>query len=560
MLRKSRKSRKSRMSRKSKSLGGINTPPNDDAVVEFLNQPVEAENAIVQPIATMNALENNVLAIANKLPQEQQALIVALIQENQHNRILHQQQVVELRNMTNQMQVGAELIAQRIDEGNEEVIDVVRYNAANLQDQLRVMREEAKENFNTLVNAGNEVIRNLKQLDNNNRVNKFYIVLEKVYQFSKACALWTHCRYWELKYKLIDEGIPGAVKAWIPWYSTLSDLLTLFIETAIIFMVLLTVIEFMILFGLSSLDVITLNHFQFANLADGIGMNIMEWVLSFIQNFIAKFIDLGTGFLNTAFPSVMKFIKLILEVMGKSNSIIKLFTDNLQYGIDILLEGWKFIQENPNTIDPRYWLQLLWKFICQSFANEIWRNTWGTTGGETISIMKRNNTLSIRSSSNNKTRHLRGSKVKYDFDRLNKDVNRAIKSSLDTIHKDIKRGKLYDILNQYAKENKITPMMNSRISVQKINVQKISKKKLVGTLYKHVSVIKSINKKFDSDHSKSRIKLSHEKDKRLKNINEKELTEISKKQLENTSNFIKLYPELIKLLEDIISNNVKVYS
>ena len=66
--------------------------------------------------------------------------------------------------------------------------------------------------------------------------------------------------------------------------------------------------------------------------------------------------------------------------------------------------------------------------------------------------------------------------------------------------------------------------------------------------------------KFDSDHSKSRIKLSHEKDKRLKNINEKELTEISKKQLENTSNFIKLYPELIKLLEDIISNNVKVYS
>ena len=34
--------------------------------------------------------------------------------------------------------------------------------------------------------------------------------------------------------------------------------------------------------------------------------------------------------------------------------------------------------------------------------------------------------------------------VKYDFDRLNKDVNRAIKSSLDTIHKDIKRGKLYE--------------------------------------------------------------------------------------------------------------------
>lgn len=178
-------------------------------------------------------------------------------------------------------------------------------------------------------------------------------------------------------------------------------------------------------------------------------------MLSFIQNFIAKFIDLGT--------------------------------DNLQYGIDILLEGWKFLQENPNTIDPRYWLQLLWKFICQSFANEIWRNTWGTTGGNTISIMKRNNTLNIRSPSNNKTRHLRGSKVKYDFDRLNKDVNRAIKSSLDAIHKDVKKGKLYEILNKYAEENKITPMMNSRNSVQKM-----SKKKLVGTLDKHVSIIKKV--------------------------------------------------------------------
>lgn len=196
----------------------------------------------------MNALENNALTIANNLPQEQQALIVALIQQNQENRILHQQQVVELINMRNQMQVGAELIAQRIDEGNEEVMDVVRENAANLQDQMRIMREEAKENFNTLVNAGNEVIRNLKQLDNNNRVNKFYIVLEKVYQFSKACVLWTHCRYWELKYYFIDEGIPLGVKAWIPWYSTLSYLLTLFFETAIIFMFSLTVIEFMILF------------------------------------------------------------------------------------------------------------------------------------------------------------------------------------------------------------------------------------------------------------------------------------------------------------------------